>query len=1095
MVEFERINFLTGVNGSGKSTLIDALQMLLLGDTVGSFFNKAANEKSRRNLKGYLRGEIAENEENGLVYLRNGNFSSYVVGEFLDTVKEKTFCFGLVFDCVASGDYQHRFFVLESSLPDHHFIHQQVPYSMDALKKVLYETYGRQKVEFYDSNQRYREVFRGKMGNLNERFFQLFKKSVPFSPIMDIKGFISEFVCDIRGEIEISDMVENIRYYRQLEREQLLVQKRIEDLQEIAQCYQAYEAQKQEVQLHQYLINRIFFAQVTEKIKAREREIMDVITKKENVKKDLCLLEQSLDDLDRLKDDLIVHRSTSEVWSKAYHLKEEKDRLQDQMEVLKKNRWRLENTLVQAATSWKELGQECLAAGEQESLPLGDVTAAVDCLQNMSAPGGVLDGEALRGISNTMHHVRQQCMSAHAKYKEERLGIRHRMNQLEQEIKNLSQGVKPYSKQLVGFIEIVTKEIEQNHGIKVAPEVFADTIEVRDEKWRHAVEGYLYSQKFHLLIDPSYFQTALAVYERLKFKHEFYDLGLVDVGKVMARAPKAMAGSLAEEIMPAHEQARVYTALLLGRVMKCERVEDLRQYDTAITPSGMLYQRFVVRQINPKRYRQPYIGRCAVAEQLKTKQHEMKMLQEKASMLQFRCQLYEKWSKIPGISDNDIHNLLEWSASLAQWSYYEQRLAACVKTYGQLDLSNVMQMKEQLTQVMEQQKSLQEQKVIMIQEQSKLESRLEVLQESLEDLQKQGQQKQGELENQYAQKWRHDVGEPCYREIEAEQNDIAMEQQKALLEHVVMLARNQRDQLLQLRGNYNHAYKASLDILQEHQQDWEKEQKRLEETTLSAYGERIQRAREKAQRQFQEDFISKLRENIETVERQLLELNLALRDIPFGKDRYHFSITPNKQYQRYYHMIMSNMLLQGYNVFSEEFQNKYQDVVNDLFNRVVAGEQDEMSSERYREMERDLAHFTDFRTYLEFDLIVVDEQGNESRLSRIISKKSGGETQTPFYISVLASFVQIYRVKQQGFNNTLRLIVFDEAYSKMDHQRIKESINLVRDLDLQLLISAPTEKIADIAPLVDRNLCITRLKSESFVKAFDPQRMKSPATI
>ena len=134
--------------------------------------------------------------------------------------------------------------------------------------------------------------------------------------------------------------------------------------------------------------------------------------------------------------------------------------------------------------------------------------------------------------------------------------------------------------------------------------------------------------------------------------------------------------------------------------MKCERVEDLRQYDTAITPSGMLYQRFVVRQINPKRYRQPYIGRCAVAEQLKTKQHEMKMLQEKASMLQFRCQLYEKWSKIPGISDNDIHNLLEWSASLAQWSYYEQRLAACVKTYGQLDLSNVMQMKEQLTQVM-----------------------------------------------------------------------------------------------------------------------------------------------------------------------------------------------------------------------------------------------------------------------------------------------------------------------------------------------------------------------------------------------------------
>ena len=55
MIEFSNINFLTGKNGSGKSTIIDALQLLLLGDTRGNFFNKAANDRTERTLEGYLR--------------------------------------------------------------------------------------------------------------------------------------------------------------------------------------------------------------------------------------------------------------------------------------------------------------------------------------------------------------------------------------------------------------------------------------------------------------------------------------------------------------------------------------------------------------------------------------------------------------------------------------------------------------------------------------------------------------------------------------------------------------------------------------------------------------------------------------------------------------------------------------------------------------------------------------------------------------------------------------------------------------------------------------------------------------------------------
>ncbi|HKM02686.1 MAG TPA: ATP-binding protein, partial [Bacilli bacterium] len=62
-INIEPIVFLTGLNASGKSTLIDALQLILLGDTTGRYFNKAAMEKSNRTLKGYLRGELGDTLE------------------------------------------------------------------------------------------------------------------------------------------------------------------------------------------------------------------------------------------------------------------------------------------------------------------------------------------------------------------------------------------------------------------------------------------------------------------------------------------------------------------------------------------------------------------------------------------------------------------------------------------------------------------------------------------------------------------------------------------------------------------------------------------------------------------------------------------------------------------------------------------------------------------------------------------------------------------------------------------------------------------------------------------------------------------------
>ena len=98
-VEIKPITFLTGSNGTGKSTIIDAMQVLLLADTSGRNFNKAANERTGRTLRGYLRCELGETSQGQVMTLRPGRFSSYIAMQFYDDSKDSTFSLGIVFDC------------------------------------------------------------------------------------------------------------------------------------------------------------------------------------------------------------------------------------------------------------------------------------------------------------------------------------------------------------------------------------------------------------------------------------------------------------------------------------------------------------------------------------------------------------------------------------------------------------------------------------------------------------------------------------------------------------------------------------------------------------------------------------------------------------------------------------------------------------------------------------------------------------------------------------------------------------------------------------------------------------------------------------
>ena len=186
-------------------------------------------------------------------------------------------------------------------------------------------------------------------------------------------------------------------------------------------------------------------------------------------------------------------------------------------------------------------------------------------------------------------------------------------------------------------------------------------------------------------------------------------------------------------------------------------------------------------------------------------------------------------------------------------------------------------------------------------------------------------------------------------------------------------------------------------------------------------------------------------------------------------------------------MITDDLLL-TYGNNSQEYFEKYEGVMTSLFKAIgdVSGTSDQNSV-----LEQNVAKFTDYRTYLMFDMMVKKGEGKSYSLAKNIKKQSGGETQTPFYVSILASFSQLYRIHQSGsLSNSIRLVIFDEAFSKMDSTRIIESIKILKNFGLQVILSAPSEKVADLSKLVDKTLLVSRQNNRSFVDSFEIKQDK-----
>ena len=307
IIDFGNVNFLTGNNTAGKSTIIDALQVVLLGETRSSSFNRAANKKAYRTLESYLIGSMGEDIKGGNKSLRGDrNFSTYIVAEIYDNQKNEYFCLGAAFDYFVDRDYSTKYFYLKNMIPDNCFIENNV--AMDIVRLTDYFKSNYQgKYEFESSAKGYRErLIKYKLNVQDSKFFRMMKKAISFEPINDIEGFITENICDIEDNLDITEMRENINSYIRQEEIADEFEKKLSALQNINNKFADVDAHSKMLEKQQFMIDHAHIGieeehlwELEHKAKECDRRIEEFIYKIKEIERMLEQYNQKLADLNK----------------------------------------------------------------------------------------------------------------------------------------------------------------------------------------------------------------------------------------------------------------------------------------------------------------------------------------------------------------------------------------------------------------------------------------------------------------------------------------------------------------------------------------------------------------------------------------------------------------------------------------------------------------------------------------------------------------------------------------------------------------------------------------------------------------------------
>lgn len=1065
VLEFhEYVNLFSGKSGSGKSTVMDAIQVILYGSFSPSFLNKAADDaKNRRSVLSYLRGE----QKDGSANRKDCDFCSVIALEIEDTGTHIITCIGIAFE-VRKSDSEIKKFVYFShsgKMPESEYLTKQgVCYSNQEIKKLVSartksdDNRGKGEVNrIYGSKEAYLgTLYDVILGYIDQnRFITMEKSAIALKMTNGTGQFIRDYMFPKNTSNTIATISEQLDSYRQIKEKIEDLRKRIELLSEIQASGKELVRLQTDIVRAEAMIRCIGIEDLRARIQAAEDDKRNLAEKQEQCKKKVQELSASREEAQQKLIQVSADLKASDLGGKQQQYEE----LDERSRMLADNtrQWQ---KILQGMKNWEE--DDVIT--DYISNPVLNMIAELN--------QGRVTEELCQNLHLKIESAKQNIEDEVEDYRDQRREIGKQLKEKKRLVDDMKHDRKPYDENLRSARSALSQQLSDRYGQTVKVQIFADLFDVQEEEWKNAIEGRMGRLKHSLITEPQYAHEAAVLFRNMK---QYENVDLINSKAIADSKPDCMEGSLYEAVKTQEAYVDVCLKRYLGHIIKCRSVEELEQVRDGVTPDCYSYSNFIFRHLKKKDYTtRACIGRRVSKARLAEYEKDVEELSRQEMQLDDLLRRLKEARDFECLKDEPSH-YVKLSRAGEELARVNKKKMELEETIRSLREGAYKELEEKEQSLQKQVKMVQEELDQTQGELARLGSRIGELSGENESRRQQLEEKlQGYVPNEALE-------QEVWELLKKQSGQAVINRKKAQVADLEEKEQAQAETLRAARNRYIFAYPAGpFNGAETSNEAYEKLLEKYLTDFEPAYEEEFEKKCASIYKSLRENVIATIHGDIKAAKRHAYEINRLLRETNFSDSTYQIKIEPAKNENgQFFDMLMAEELdsknldnagIDGQISFGEDaFYQKYEQKIKLLTDKFMPpkDEDEHLRAQKRKEMEQ----YADYRNYLSFSMFeqVTDEHGNvirENFVDDMAGRDSGGEGQNPKYVALLAGFAMLY-MQQSKRDSKIKLVLLDEAFSKMDQERSAVCLKYARKMDLQLIVCVPDERLQSLIRNVD----------------------------